>query len=249
MPNSQDQCLGYLCVKDILSTDEGRTLQETRFEYDQEGLLSNQVTTIFMTMGNRAEPIPVRETKRDAYDIVVQETMFGADGRVYRFPHQVLYERGEDDKVQRVTVLKENGGAVFFIGRHGEVPHRRGYPERVCHFTRDGDLLREHRYEYDSHGHQVRVYVRAGWHGEFALERRREFQYDEHGRAIHLTQMKKGEPEKQFVINRYYDDGGLCTYAVFMEDPDTVQDQDKLIPGFFHDYEYQKFPMLSPEAE
>ncbi len=238
-----------LCVKDLLSTDEGRTLQETRFTYDKEGFLENLVTTVFTTTSNRATPVAVRETQRDAYGIVVQETLFGADGRVYPFPHHVLYERGEDGLVQRVTVVEKNGGTVIFIGRHGDFPHRRGVPERIRQFSKEGALLREHRYEYDSHGHQVRAYVRSDWQSEFTLERSREFQYDEHGRSIHLTQKRAGKPVKEYVMNRYYDEDGRCSYAVFMEDPDTVQDKEKLVPGFFHDYAYDRFSVSPPKED
>lgn len=234
-----------LCVKDALSTDEGRPLQETQFEYDQEGMLKYQYTTVFTTSSTLAEPAPLRETRRDAYGILVGETLFGEEGGVYAFPKQVVYEKGTDGLVERVTVWEaQGGGIVYFIAHHGRFPHRRGLPHRVRHLAADGSLQRECRYEYDSHAHLVSVYVRWDLTGEFTLECCREFQYDDRGKSIRLTNFEGSKIAKQYVMQRNYDENGLCAYAVFMEDPDTVEENRGLIPGFFHDYTYAQFPQI-----
>ncbi len=230
-----------LCRMDALYTGSGHPLSAIKYNYDREGYIKSTVKEFYYCevsvpplMG-----LAMRKTERDAYGIIVSEVFVGEDGREYRVPRTMVYEKDEKGLVRRATSSidrnEEEIGVVFYISGYGKHLHRRALKTQVCYLDPDGSFSHEYRYKYDKYGWKTHIYHRTNPTVPFQLYEKREIDYDEYGNPS----LYHG-----YVIKNTYDEYGSLREAEVWEGTGKTGEW---VKAYRHEYIYQEFILGQPD--
>ena len=210
-----------LCGRDALWTGAGHPLRKTDFIYDATGMLSREITRFYYAEGN--DPVIIRKTTRDGFGVVIEESLLGEDGVMVNLAQSVSYDRNEEGKVFRIQVVFRNKKGVrtstdvYHISYHNMFPYRRGMVRRVYTITPDNSRFNDLRFEYDVYGQLVRQYARPTPTHPERLAFGWRIMYDEHKNPMYCCQYGREPYNEEYVIDRTYNEEGLCTKAVVRE--------------------------------
>ena len=229
---------------DDLYSGTGHPLTRTYYSYDREGMIGSTLQ-IFHYCDDETSPMgfPMRETSRDAYHIITEESVEGQDGTSITIPRIILYEKDEAGKIRQIVeaVADEEKRGYFqiieTIGYENTRPHQRGHVIRERHLDSDGSFEWEYQHEYDDHGWKVRT-NHVSPDGRLELGRRKRIEYDDRGNTVYYNN------GHEYAIENTYDEDGYLKTAMVRK-KSRLTGQWDLIGR--HEYGYEEFEIDLPE--